>query len=273
MSSLIISFFVFRAEPQATAAADSLLAYSTLCLLELWKPATCSCNDIMDPSSWALKGDGTINWEPLRNFASRPLHDMVVVGKVITADLYSTKPCYSYRNGCSTGGRQGYMAAQKSPTDFVRILANTPAIYWSSPGPLGIWPQVVMYESNSFLSLCEYEYFVNAILDTCDMLDGVQDSVILGLLFCPFDPQSLVGSTVTCSNTAVKLTPATASVVQKILSGPLALLLARHSTSSPTSAPPSPSRQTRYDIPSSSSSGLIYPPSPIQILHDRSPSL
>lgn len=139
-----------------------------------------------------------------------------------------------------------------------------------------------MYEFNTFLSLCEYEYFVNAILGACGMLDGVQDSVILDLLVCPFDPQSLVGSTVTCSNTAVKLTPATASVVQKILSGPrapmappcgLALLLARHSTSSPTSAPLSPSRQTRYDIPSSSSSGLIYPPSPIQVSHGCSPSL
>lgn len=174
------------------------------------------------------------------------------------------------------------MVAQKSPNDFVGILANTPAIYWSSLDPLGIWPRVVMYESNTFLSLCEYEYFVNTILDACDMLDGVQDSVILDLLFCLFDPQSLVDSTVTCSNTAVKLTPATASVVQKILSVPrapmappcgLALPLARHPTSSPTSAPPSPSRQTRYDIPSSSSSSLICLPSPIQISHDCSPSL
>jgi len=138
------------------------------------------------------------------------------------------------------------VVAQKYPNDFVEILANAPTIYWSSFDPLGIWPQVVMHESNTFLSLCEYGYFVNAILDACDMPDGIQDGVILDPLSCPFDPQSLVGSTVTCSNTAVKLTTATASVVQKILSGPrapmaphcgLALLLARRSTSSPTSAP------------------------------------
>lgn len=117
---------------------------------------------------------------------------MAVVGKVITADLYSTKPRYSYWSGCSTGGRQGHMVAQKSPNDFIRILANTPAIYGSSLDPLGIWPQVVMYESNTFLSLCEYEYFVNAILDACGVLDGVQDSVILDLLFCPFDPRNRI---------------------------------------------------------------------------------
>lgn len=235
--------------------------------------------DIVDPGSWTLKGDGTVNSELLRNSASRSLHDMAVVGKVITADFYSRYFCW---NGCSAGGRQGHIVAQEYLNDFVWILANAPAIYWSSIDPLGIWPQVVMYESNTFLSLCEHEYFVNVILDVCDMLGGVQDGIILDPLFCHFDPQSLVGSTVTCSNTTVKLTPATASDVQKILSGPrapvappcgLVLLSARNPTSSPTPAPPSPSWQIGYDIPSSSSSGLIYHPSPIQISHGCSPSL
>lgn len=214
--------------------------------------------DIVDPGSWTLKGDGTVNSELLRNSASRSLHDMAVVGKVITADFYSRYFCW---NGCSAGGRQGHIVAQEYLNDFVWILANAPAIYWSSIDPLGIWPQVVMYESNTFLSLCEHEYFVNVILDVCDMLGGVQDGIILDPLFCH---------------------PATASDVQKILSGPrapvappcgLVLLSARNPTSSPTPAPPSPSWQIGYDIPSSSSSGLIYHPSPIQISHGCSPSL
>lgn len=141
--------------------------------------------DIVDPSSWALKGDGTVNSELLRNSASRSLHDMAVVGKVITTDFYSRYFCW---NGCSAGSRQGHMVAQKYLNDFVGILANAPAIYWSSIDPLGIWPQVVMYESNTFLSPCEHEYFVNVILDACDMLDGVQDGIILDPLFCHFDP-------------------------------------------------------------------------------------
>ena len=97
------------------------------------------------------------------------------------------------------------------------------------------------------------------------MLDGVRDGVILDPLSYPFDPQSLVGSAVTCSNTAVKLTTATASVVQKILSGPRApngaSLWPGPTLSTPLHiladvSPPS-SRQTRYDISSLSSPDLI----------------
>ncbi|OCL14027.1 tannase and feruloyl esterase [Glonium stellatum] len=176
--------------------------------------------DAVDPSSWALKNDGSVNWELLRNFASRSLHDMAIVGKAVTTDFYSTKPRYSYWNGCSTGGRQGYMIAQKYPNDFDGILANAPAIYWSSLDPSGIWPHIVMHEYNTFPSLCEYEYFVSAALAECDMLDGVQDGVILDPLSCPFEPHSLVGSTITCSNKSISITAVTASIVQKILSGP-----------------------------------------------------
>ena len=78
------------------------------------------------------------------------------------------------------------MVAQKYPNYRAGILA--PAILWSGIDSLGIWPQVMMHEPNTFLPLCEYEYFVNAILDASDMLDGVQDGVILDLLSCPFDP-------------------------------------------------------------------------------------
>ena len=114
------------------------------------------------------------------------------------------------------------------------------------------------------------------------MIDSVQDSVILDLLSCPFDPQLLVGSAVTCSNTAVELTTATASVVQKILSGPRApngaSLRPSPTFSTPLHVladvrPPSPSRQSRYDISSSGSPSLIYPPSPIRISHGCSPNL
>jgi len=114
------------------------------------------------------------------------------------------------------------MVAQKYPNDFDGILANAPAIYWSSLDPSGIWPQVVMHEFNTFPSFCEYEHFINAAIDACDMLDGVQDGVIMDPLSCPFNPHSLIGSTITCSNTSVTITAATASVVQNILSGPQA---------------------------------------------------
>lgn len=86
--------------------------------------------DNLDPSSWALTPEGHVNHELVANFASRSLHDLAVVGKAISTIYYDREPAYSYFNGCSGGGRQGYMEAQQYPDDFDGILANCPAISW-----------------------------------------------------------------------------------------------------------------------------------------------
>src|SRR5262245_32836005 len=54
--------------------------------------------DFVDPSTWADDP------ELVKNFASRSLHDMAVVGKALTAEYYGRPAGYSYWNGCSTGG-------------------------------------------------------------------------------------------------------------------------------------------------------------------------
>ena len=62
---------------------------------------------------WALNADNTINWPLVVDFASRSLHDLAVVGKAVTANFYGTPAHHSYWNGCSTGGRQGMIEAQR----------------------------------------------------------------------------------------------------------------------------------------------------------------
>ncbi|MGW4249654.1 tannase/feruloyl esterase family alpha/beta hydrolase, partial [Nocardia sp. NPDC004722] len=64
-------------------------------------------------SSWALDANGRINTALLENFSSRSVHELAVVGKQVVNDVYGHAAAYSYWNGCSTGGRQGYMEAQK----------------------------------------------------------------------------------------------------------------------------------------------------------------
>jgi hypothetical protein len=77
-------------------------------------------------ASWALTPDGTVNQPLLTNFASRSVHDLAVVGKEVTKRFYDTPATYSYWNGCSTGGRQGYLAAQEYPRDFQGIRPTRP---------------------------------------------------------------------------------------------------------------------------------------------------
>jgi feruloyl esterase len=62
--------------------------------------------------------------EKLVDFAYRALHDMTVKSKRLI-DVFYTEPLdYSYYKGCSTGGRQGVMAAQRFPGDYDGIIAG-----------------------------------------------------------------------------------------------------------------------------------------------------
>ena len=69
--------------------------------------------------------------EKLVDFAWRSEHEMTVKSKLIIKAFYGNAPQYSYWNGCSTGGRQGYLLAQELGNQLDGILASAPAMYWT----------------------------------------------------------------------------------------------------------------------------------------------
>jgi hypothetical protein len=176
--------------------------------------------DISSPAGWALKPDGTVSLDLLTNFASRSVHDMAVVGKAVTASFYGRSAAHSYWTGCSTGGRQGMVAAQKYPGDFDGILAGSPAIYWTEYVVAELWPQVVMKEAGYFPSTCEFAAVRADLVSACDTLDGVKDGVISDISRCNYHPSSLVGQAIPCDGKNITFTSTTASIVQKIWDGP-----------------------------------------------------
>lgn len=177
-------------------------------------------NNPFDPSAWALKPDGTVNIELLTNFASRSIHDLAVVGKAVTASYYGKSANFSYWQGCSTGGRQGLVAAQKYPGDFDGILAGAPAIYWTKYVIAELWPQVVMNEAGYYPSACEFAAVRDDAVAACDELDDVKDGVISNLSACKYTPSRLLGKKINCGSTEVAITPDLVSIVQKIWEGP-----------------------------------------------------
>jgi len=66
--------------------------------------------------------------EKLIDFGHRAVHEMTVAAKAIAA-YYGNGPRLSYWNGCSNGGRQGLMEAQRYPADYDGILAGAPGNY------------------------------------------------------------------------------------------------------------------------------------------------
>lgn len=174
----------------------------------------------LSAAGWALRSDGTVNSEALTNFAYRSVYDLGTVGKEITEQFYGTKPRYSYWNGCSTGGRQAMVAAQRYPDLFDGILAGAPAINWATYVVAEQWPQVVMAEEGAFPLKCELIAFRDAAIAHCDGLDGIKDGVITNPDTCHFDPYRLVGQKIDCDGGHVTITESTARVVVKILQGP-----------------------------------------------------
>ncbi|KAF2117178.1 Tannase/feruloyl esterase [Lophiotrema nucula] len=170
--------------------------------------------------SWVLKDDKLINWPLLQNHATRSLAELVIIGKHITESFYEKPAHHSYFRGCSQGGRQGYMLAQQYPHLLDGILANAPAISMTHLALGSHWPQLVMQQSNTLLSGCEFDYFSKKIFEECDILDGANDGVIVDPEACLFQPSRLVGDKTKCDDKEVEITQEMADVVRKIQEGP-----------------------------------------------------
>ncbi|MGP4045955.1 tannase/feruloyl esterase family alpha/beta hydrolase [Streptomyces sp. 2A115] len=175
--------------------------------------------DALD-TSWALNSEGQVNTALLKNFASRSQHEAAVVGKQVVDGVYGKGPAYSYFTGCSTGGRQGYMEAQRYPDDYDGILAEAPGINWDEFEVATLWPQVVMSNEKTYPSKCEFDAFTNAAVKACDSLDGVKDGLVNDPSRCDFDPRRLIGTKVVCDGKELTITAADATVVRKIWDGP-----------------------------------------------------
>jgi hypothetical protein len=167
--------------------------------------------------SFALDANGRLNWQLIRDNAYLGIHEMTIVGKAMTEAFYGMSPRRAYFNGCSTGGRQGLMEAQRYPADYDGIAAGAPAINWTKLHPEQLWGALVMMEAKNYPSMCKLNRATAAAVAACDEHDGVKDGVIDDPIRCSYDPQALVGtSTGECGT----FTDVDADVVRKIWDGP-----------------------------------------------------
>ena len=113
------------------------------------------------------------------DFAYRSEHMMAVVSKQLIEAYFGKPPTWSYWNGCSTGGRQGLMMAQRYPKDYNGILAGAPAIHWDKFQAYQIWPQMAMrFDAGGPIASSKQAAATAAAIAACDPQDGVTDGVI-----------------------------------------------------------------------------------------------
>jgi feruloyl esterase len=148
------------------------------------------------------------------DFGYRAIHEMTIKAKAIIEAFYGNTPRYSYFVGCSTGGRQGLMEAQRYPSDYDGIVAGAPANYWTRmpAGNLAVAAATLKDEATR-LPAAKLAALNKAAIAACDARDGATDGLIENPQQCSFDPASLqcpAGETEAC------LTPAQIGAARKI---------------------------------------------------------
>jgi feruloyl esterase len=130
--------------------------------------------------------------EKLVDFAYRAVHEMAVQSKAIIAAYYNRGPRLSYWNGCSTGGRQGLMSAQKYPEDFDAILAGAPANFQTHLHAWDLSVSVpVVKDPAGAVPAAKLQMVNRAVVAACDARDGVTDGLLNDPRACTFDIAAL----------------------------------------------------------------------------------
>ncbi len=163
----------------------------------------------------------TLNDGLIVDFASRSEHQMTEKAKAVIKAFYGEPQRFAYWNGCSTGGRQGWMEAQRFPKDYDGILAGAPAFNWDRLIPAELWTEVAMrLEVGNPVSQTKLNAVTAAAIKACDALDGVVDGVIGDPRQCHFDPHVLQCGKPGAPTDGTCLSDAEADYILQIWQGP-----------------------------------------------------
>jgi feruloyl esterase len=164
--------------------------------------------------------DGTYNLQFINDFIRNGMKQQVLFSKAVAGTYYGMSPAYNYWNGCSTGGRQGYVLAQELGDEVDGILANAPAIYWTRFQTEQMWGQIVMNELlGDQIPGAKLSQATTSAVDACDLNDGVADRIIDDPRTCKFSAMANVCGmpTAPASNC---LTLQEADAIDRIWDGP-----------------------------------------------------
>ncbi|HHX81689.1 MAG TPA: tannase/feruloyl esterase family alpha/beta hydrolase [Pseudomonadaceae bacterium] len=154
---------------------------------------------------------------------------VTVAAKPLVERYYSDAIQHSYFMGCSTGGREGMVMAQRYPYLFDGIVTGAPAIR-TGHSNIGLrWFNVQLNRAvlssgvgsptpGEQFSAAERRLIVDGLLQSCDALDGASDGLVFNTNACDFDPRRLAcaaGETEQC------LVPEKAEALVQALAGPV----------------------------------------------------
>jgi hypothetical protein len=164
-------------------------------------------------ANWALGHP-----EKVTDFGFRGIHEMTRVAKVVVKVFYGKDPQHSYFGGCSNGGRQALMEAQRFPEDYDGILAGAPANFWTHLLTKALADaQATTLDPTSYIPSSKLPAIARAVNAACDAQDGVADGIVNDPRKCHFDPAATLCKE---SDSEKCLTAAQVTALKKLYDGP-----------------------------------------------------
>lgn len=156
------------------------------------------------------------------DFAYRGMHLTAVAAKALIGAYYGQPARYSYFSGCSDGGREALMEAQRYPQDFDGVIAGAPAMNFSVQNSFyHAWQARSNTDAGGqpILRAGRLPVLHDAVVAACDELDGLADGLITDPRSCHFDATSI--QCIDAAATDDCLTAAEAEAANKLYRGPV----------------------------------------------------
>lgn len=144
-------------------------------------------------ANWAFD-----NVEAQLNFGYLAVHRTAEVAKAIIRAYYGKDAAHSYFVGCSRGGGQAMMEAQRYPKDFDGIVAGAPAFNWTGFAATMVSIAKALYPDpkhlqDTVLTKQALQKLQQSILEQCDAQDGLKDGVVQDPSTVHFDLSQVPG--------------------------------------------------------------------------------
>ena len=162
------------------------------------------------------------------DFAYQAIGRVAVLAKQIIARHYGRPPERAYFMGCSTGGREGMLMAQRYPSYMDGIVVGAPAMRTHFSGIGDEWVATMLNQAAPqdasgkpdlprALSDADRKAVLDGFLHACDETDGLKDGIVMHPTGCRFDPK-----TIECAGEKQEgcLSPVQVSAIRKAFAGP-----------------------------------------------------
>ncbi|HWL61523.1 MAG TPA: tannase/feruloyl esterase family alpha/beta hydrolase [Steroidobacteraceae bacterium] len=159
------------------------------------------------------------NPQKATDYAYRAVHVTASTARNLVKEYYGRQAERAYWNSCSNGGRQGLVEAQRYPDDFDGILANAPWVDQTGFMLGAIWNQQALAAAP--LTAGKMATVAARVMQRCDAVDGLADGLIDDPRKCDFDARRDVPACPAGNDADSCLTPAQATTVNRIHSGPV----------------------------------------------------